>query len=146
MAYGAGKFGRANGAVAVQGFAQLQAALRRIEDGSQAELRARLRVVGEHVKDAARGNVPHKTGRHGEGPHIEDALKVSVVAKGASVYTTAPQGGAINVGAWVKTGRGPHIKRADASHYMDRAVSGSTRILEAQTQAVMDWLITTFEE
>ena len=51
----------------------------------------------------------------------------------------------LNVGAWSQ-GRGPHISRTSASHYMDRAVKSSEAYVLAETEAVMDWLMTTFQE
>src|SRR6266567_2928258 len=138
--YGAGKYGRAvgNDAIVVDGFAELQRALRLTEFGVQREVETRIRLIGEHVKSVATGNVPHTTGRHGADGTIEAGMKVSTTVRGASIYTLAPQGGAINVGAWSK-GRGPHIKRANASHYMDRAVTTSQGFVEAETQSVLDW-------
>lgn len=145
--YGAGKYGRAEGnnAIVVDGFFELQRGLRRIEAGIQREVQARIKIIGAHVAEVARSNIPHKTGRHGGDGTIEDTLRVSAVLRGASIYTLAPHGGAINVGAWSKA-RGPHIQRARASHYMDRAVSTSTAFVEAETQAVLDWVETTFQE
>lgn len=147
--YGAGKFQRAGegDAVVLEGFAQLQAALKRIEDGTYPELRERLRAIGEHVKARAEGNITHRTGRHGaEGPRLGQSLKVSVTQRSASVYSTAVHGGAQNVGAWTRDGRGPHISRANASHYMDKAVKSEQAFVEQETEALIQWLLTTFEE
>lgn len=142
--YGAGRYGRAGDAIVVSGFTELQRALRATELGVQKEVQARIRIIGEHVASVARGNVPHTLGRSGASPTIEAGMRVSTILRGASIYTLAPHGGAINVGAMV-SGRGPHIKRADASHYMDRAVTDSQPFVEAQTQAVLAWVDTTFE-
>lgn len=146
--YGAGKYGRAGSgdAIVVQGFTELQRALRATEIGVQKEVQARIKVIGAHVAEAAKGNVSHNTGRHSSDPSIESGMRVSAVLRGASIYTLAIHGGAQNVGAWKKSGRGPHIKRADASHYMDRAVTSSRAFVEAETQAVLDWITTTFQE
>jgi hypothetical protein len=145
--YGAGKYGRAGGsnAIVVQGFEDLQRALRATEIGVQKEVQSRIKVIGAHVAEAAKGNVPHATGRHSSEPSIEAGMRVSAVLRGASIYTTAVHGGVQNVGAWSKA-RGPHIRRQDASHYMDRAVTSSKPFVEAETQAVLDWITTTFEE
>lgn len=144
--YSSGKFGRVGETgVVISGFAQLQRALRRVGDGIQPELRTRIKKIGDHVKDVAEANVEHKTGRHSGSPTIEAGLKVSVQQRGASVYTTAPHGGVQNVGGMVE-GRGPHVKRASASHYMDRAVTTSEAFVEQETEGLLDWLETTFAE
>lgn len=135
--------------VAVQGFDQLQRALRRIEGGIAPELRVKLKAIGEHVKEVAEGNVSHKSGeRHGDDsqPKLEDSVKVSATLKSASIYSTAVHGGAINVGAWTTTGRGPHISRGTAQHWMDRAVRSEESFVEREVNALLDWLLTTFEE
>ncbi len=150
--YGAGKYGRAaeNNAIVVEGLADLQRALRATEVGVEKEVQARIRLIGEEVKRRAAANVQHKTNRHAaDGESIEARMGISVVLRGASIYTTAIHGGVQNVGGGPHAGwaaRGPHIKRADASHYMDRAVTSSRAFVEQETEAVMDWLQTTFQE
>ena len=140
----ASKFARAgDGAtVSVQGFAELQRALTKIETGVQAEMRARLRAIGEKVALVAADNAPRRTGE------LQHSIKTSVETRGASVYSNAPYGGAVNYGAFPHAGkeaRGPHITRAGASHYMDRAVTELAPWVEQETNAVLDWVITTFE-
>src|SRR5438270_7329546 len=90
------KFARAGqgDAIVMQGFTQLQAALRRIEDGVQPELRSRIRKIGDRVALVAAGNAPRLTGE------LQHSLRVSVNNSSASVYSTAVYGGAINYGAW----------------------------------------------
>lgn len=140
--YGAGKYARAGegGAVAVQGFAQLSAALARIADGTQDELKARIRAVGERVALVAAGNAPR-----GDTGQLQHSIRVAVAGRGASVYSSSLYGGAQNVGAWVK-GRGPHISRTRASHYMDRAVDQTAPWVVTELDSVMEWVTTTFTE
>jgi len=126
-------------AILVRGFAQLQRALQQIESGVQPELRARLRTIGDRVGLVAAGNAPRLTGA------LQHSIKTNVTARAASVYSTAVYGGAINYGAWTQGGRGPHITRAGASHYMDRAVSQLAPWVHQETEAVLDWLLTTFQ-
>lgn len=138
------KFGRAGGdTIAIQGFAQIQRALSRIEDGIQPELRKRIREVGARVALVAAANAPRRTGE------LQHSIKDSVAISSASVYSTAVYGGAINYGAFPHAGpehRGPHITRARASHYMDRAVSQTAPWVEQEMNAVIDWLQETFEK
>lgn len=134
-----------NGGVAVSGFAQIQRGLASIEGGAKSEVRKRFVEVGGYVKTRAAANVTHKTGRHVGIPSIEDGLKISVLQKGVSIYTTAPHGGVQNVGAWTRQGRGPHVSRKNASRYMDRAVKQSAPFVERETQAVIDWALKSFE-
>lgn len=127
-------------AIVIEGFSQLQQALGRIENGVQPELRRRLKAIGDKVALVAAGNAPRITGE------LQHSLKTSVTNSSASIYSTAVYGGAQNFGAWTKNGRGPHISRARASHYMDRAVTELSAWVEQETNGVLDWLLTTFEE
>lgn len=127
--------------IAVQGFAQLSRVLGKVEEGVQPEMRRRLRGIGDKVALVAAGNAPR--GATGE---LQHDMKVSVTNTSASVYNTAVYAGAINSGAWTAGGRGPHIARGNASHYMDRAVSGLKGWVEQETNAVLDWVVSTFEE
>ena len=128
-------------AVKFSGFTQLSRALRRIEDGAYPELQKKLRDIGDQVALVAAGNAPR--GITGE---LQHSMKTSVTLSGASVYSSSIYGGAQNYGAWEKHGRGPHISRARASHYMDKAVAETEGYVLAEMEAVLDWLTTTFEE
>lgn len=128
-------------AVQFSGFAQLSRALRRIEDGTYDELRKRLHDIGDRVALVAAGNAPR--GVTGE---LQHSMKTSVTLNGASVYSSSIYGGAQNYGAWTQHGRGPHIRRDRASHYMDKAVAATAGYVEAEMEAVLDWLTTVFEE
>lgn len=127
-------------AVKFNGFAQLSRALKRIEDGTYPELRQRLRDIGDRVALVAAGNAPRDTGA------LQHSMRTSVTLNGASVYSSSIYGGAQNYGAWEKHGRGPHIRRDRASHYMDKAVAETEGYVLAEMEAVLDWLTTTFEE
>jgi hypothetical protein len=128
-----------NTAISVQGFAQLSRALRALGDGADKELRRRLKEIGDVVGLVAAGDAPRITGE------LQHSIKSSAVTRGASVYSTAVYGGAINYGAWTKRGRGPHIRRASASHYMDKAVTQTQPFVEHEAEALLDWAMTTFE-
>lgn len=132
-----------NNAIAVQGFSQLTRALQKIEDGIYPELRQKLKEIGNTVALVAAANAPRRTGE------LQLSIKSSVTTANASVYSSAVYGGAINYGAYPHLGpqaRGPHINRANASHYMDRAVTELSPWVEQETNAVIDWLIETFEK
>lgn len=140
--YNAAKFARAGegDAVVIEGFAQLQAALGRVADGVDTELKSKVRAVGERVALVAAGNAPRRTGE------LQHSEKVSVTGRSASVYNTAPYGGALNVGAWVGGRRGVHISRGRASHYQDRAVRQLAPWVRQEMDSVVDWLMTMFQE
>lgn len=116
------------GAAAVKGLAELQRALRRVDELANPDaisakgFKESLRTIGTHVKDTARGNVTHRTGRHGEGPTIPGSLKVGVVQRGVSVYTTAPHGFVQDRGGRVGRHHATLLARGDVSQYMTRAV------------------------
>lgn len=142
--------------VVLHGFEQLTRALRRIEGqgvgdfGIEYELQKRLRTIGETVAKAAPQFVSHKTGRHGDpgNPRLEDSVKVSVTTKSASVYSTALHGGAQNVGAGPHAGwaaRGPHIRAASASHWMNRAVNSQKAFVETEMEGLLEWVVREFE-
>jgi hypothetical protein len=140
--------------IVLRGFTDLQRALAdlggRGEFGLDYELSRRLRTVGEKVGRDAAGYVTHRTGRHGDpgDPRLEDSVKVAVGRRAASVYSTAVYGGAQNYGAGPKAGwgaRGPHIKRADASRWMTRAVDANEAFVAAEMDGLCDWIVREFE-
>jgi hypothetical protein len=141
--------------VAMVGFTQINEALQRIDGGRgnfgiEYELQRRLRTIGETVAKAAPGNITHRTGRHGDESNgrLEDSVKVSVTTRSASVYSTSVYGGAQNVGAGPHAGwraRGPHIKAANASHWMNKTVNSQKAFVEAEMDGLLDWLVDEFE-
>ncbi len=141
--------------VILHGFAELNDALARIEGGKgnfgvEYELQRRLRIIGETVAKAAPQFVTHKTGRHGDPaiPRLEDSVRVSVTKRSASVYSIAEHGGVQNVGGGPHAGwpaRGPHVKAADASHWMSRAVASKREFVDAEMDGLLDWLEAEFE-
>lgn len=140
--------------VALSGFTQLQVALRRVEGvgdyGLAYEVQAQMRRIGEKVALDAPGFVTHKTGRHGSPsvPKLEDSVHVSVTTRSASVYSSAEHGGVQNVGGFPHAGveaRGPHVKRADASHWMNRAVAENYAFVELEVNRLIERLLSEFE-
>lgn len=140
---GAGRVG-----VAVRGFTQLSKALARIEGegiadyGLAYELRSRLHAIGETVKAQAEGYAPEKSGE------LRRSLAVSVTQRSASVFARAIYGGVQNFGGGPAAGwqyRGPHVKRANASRFMDRAVDSEEVYVEAEMDSLLDWLVTEFD-
>jgi hypothetical protein len=141
--------------VAMVGFTQINQALQRIAGGRanfgiEYELQRRLRTIGETVAKAAPGNITHKTGRHGDdsGGRLEDSVKVSVTTRSASVYSTSVYGGVQNVGGGPHAGwkaRGPHVKRASASQWMNKTVNSQKAFVEAELDGLLDWLVHEFE-
>jgi phage gpG-like protein len=140
--FNTGKYGRANdnSAIAISGFRELIYALGSIEDEAEAEARKRVREVGERVALVAAGNAPRRTGE------LAHSIKTSVGVRGASVYSNVVYGGAQNYGAWTQHGRGPHISRTRASHYMDRAVKETAPWVEQEMDSLLDWAQRKFEE
>jgi hypothetical protein len=129
--------------VIVQGFTEIQRSLRELEDGSDRELRRRLKDIGERVALVAASNAPRRTGE------LQHSIKASSTVRGASVYSNVVYGGAINYGAYPKLGpthRGPHIKRERASQYMQKGVEESTPYVEQQVNELLDWAMAKFEE
>jgi hypothetical protein len=141
--------------IAMVGFTQLNAALQRIGGGKgdfglAYELQRRLAVVGETVAKAAPGFVTHRTGRHGDPsePMLEESVKVSVTMNSASVYSSAIYGGVANVGGGPHAGwaaRGPHVQKANASHWMSRAVASERGFVDSELNGLLDWLVVEFE-
>lgn len=129
--------------VSVVGFEEIYRALKAIEGGMPREVRAKLRAVGNIVKNAAAKNVTHKWPDRPVSIRLAESLKVSLTQKSASVYSTAPHGGAQNVGAMSK-GSGPHITRAHASRYMNAAVDEKRSWVAAQMDEVLDWATAEF--
>lgn len=136
------KYGRAtdNSAVVLSGFSELIRAVGSIEDGADLEARRRVAEVGRRVALVAAANAPRRTGE------LQHSVKSSVAGSSASIYSTAVYGGAVNFGAWTKFGRGPHITRAGASHYMDKAVKETSPWVAERMDGLLDWVTRKFEE
>ncbi len=144
-------------AIQVRGYKELSKALERVGGQERAnfgvsyELKNRLRTIGEKVAKAAPQYVTHKTGRHGDPavPRLEDSVRVSVTQKAAAVYSTAIHGGVQNVGGgphaggWA--GRGPHVRRADASRWMIKAVASQRAETEKELDGLVDWVVRELE-
>ena len=126
--------------IAVRGLGEIQRALKSIDDGTYPELRARLKAIGVEIAHAAPGFVRHKTNRHSGIPRIEDSVRVSLNRNSASIYSIAPHGGVQNVGGRIGRNHATIIKRSDASHYMDKAVASKRGFVEAEFDAVLDWI------
>jgi hypothetical protein len=141
--------------VVLHGFSELNDALARIEGakgnfGVEYELQQRLRAIGEEVAKAAPQFVTHKTGRHGNPgvQRLEDSVRVSVTTRSASVYSTAEHGGVQNVGGGPHAGwpaRGPHVRAANASHWMNRAVASKRDYVDAELDGLLDWIEAEFQ-
>lgn len=140
-------------AIYMVGFTQLQKALSTIEGkgeyGLEYELQKRLRDVGEKVAHAAPAFVTHRTGHGGSaGIRLEDSVRVSVTKKTASVYSTAVHGGVQNVGGGPAAGwshRGPHVRRANASRWMIRAVQSERQAVQDEFDGLLDWVAKEFQ-
>lgn len=136
--------------IVLHGFAQLQEALRRIEGvgdfGLAYEVQAQMRRIGEKIAKDAPGFVTHKTGRHSDPnqPRLEESVKVSTTLRSASVYSTAIYGGVQNVGG--RVGHGAIVKRADVSHWMERAVATNQKYVQAEVEALLDRLLKEFHD
>lgn len=126
------------GAAGVKGLVELQRALRRVEGDAGKDLKRRLRVIAVGVQGRARGNVSHKTGRHGEGPTIGQSLRVSVTQRGASLYTTAPHGFVQDRGGQVGRNRATLLRRDSVSQYMTRAVVSEQAHVRGQLAEMLD--------
>lgn len=121
--------------VVVEGLGPMIRVLARAEHELAPQLRDRLkRGVGGIVLPVARGYAPVVSGR------LRGSLKVSVTQRGASIYSASVYGGAQNYGAWKRDGRGPHIPRDRASHYMTRAVQTTRPRVEQEVLGLLDWL------
>lgn len=136
-------------AVEVVGFSAISKALREIGEGAPEELRKKLKDIGETVALVAAGNAPrleNPTLTSGYAGELAHSIRTAATVRGASVYSTAVYGGAQNYGAWTQHGRGPHIRRDRASHYMDKAVTETGPWVDDQVVELIDWALETFME
>jgi hypothetical protein len=131
--------------IAVRGFAELQKVMKTIDADTMKELRKRLKIVGKDVAEAARGGVSHKTGRHGGSPRIEDSIQATVTQNAASVYSTAPHGGAQNYGGRVGRNHATVLARAEVSQYMTRGVKSQREHVAEEMDSLLDWVVDTFD-
>lgn len=128
---------RIESAVAVEGLAGLQRALRRVEGSARRDLLRELRAIAKTVRDAAKANVSHRSGRHGQGPTIEDSLRISVRQAGVSVYTDAPHARVQDQGGQVGRDHATLLKRAEVSQYMTRAVRDEQPRMSQRLQGLL---------
>jgi hypothetical protein len=133
--------------IVVEGLGPMIRVLHNAEHEIEPELKRRLKQgVGGIVLPVARANAPYGS-KYNFGTPLRDSLRVSVTQRGASIFSTKVSGGAINYGAWTTgPGRGPHIKRERASHYMTRAVQSTKPRVEAEVVGLLDWLTHELED
>lgn len=125
--------------VAVVGFEEVYRALKGIEGDLPKQVRKNLRLIGKIVKDQAEANA----GNIRKSGALAGSIKVSLSPKAASVFSTAPHGGVQNVGGGPHAGwsaRGPHVKRANASHYMNKAVDSTRGEVQQAMEELMQWV------
>jgi phage gpG-like protein len=132
--------------ITVEGLAAIQRALARTEEGAPPELRAKLKAIGEHVKAAAESRAPVGTGRTGPSGRLKSSIKISITRAGASVYSSAVYGGVQNVGGQVGRDHRTILKRGSVSGYMVKAVQSQKGFVEQETEALVEWLLHTFQE
>jgi hypothetical protein len=128
------------GGLKLRGFKGIIDALEQIEAGAGKELDKRLREIGDRVSLVAAHNAPRASG------YLQNSIRSSY-SRGkqfrASIYSTAPYGGAQNYGAW-SPGRGPHITQPRASHYMDHTVDELEPWVREEMDQVIGWVIDQF--
>jgi hypothetical protein len=135
--------------IVVRGFPELQKALERIGPkanfGVEYEVQRRLHNIGEHVAVASEGFITHGTGRHGDPalPRLEDTVRVSVTQRRSTVYSQSPYAAVQNFGGGPKAGwaaRGPHIPRASASKWLNKAVASERTYVDSEYDGVLDFI------
>jgi hypothetical protein len=139
---------RRDSAIAIRGLKELQAALKRSDEVAAKALRTELRGIADTVRDKARGNVTHKTGRHGgaDVPRLGPSIKTSVTNTGASIYSKAPHAIVQDTGGQVGRGKSTLLKRASVSRYMTKAVAESEGDVERAMDRVLDDIGKDFNE
>ena len=134
---------RTGNAIAVQGLAELQRALRRAEGEAPKYLRRGLTEIAKGVKRDATANITHRTGRHGnEGPI---RVRTSVTARGASVYANEVHAIVQDVGGQVGRSRATLLRRDSVSQFMTKAVRNSRPRIEREMEQLLDTLGRDFE-
>lgn len=126
-------------AVNVRGLTELQRALRRAEGTTGKELRKGLREIAKGIQKDARGNITHKTGRHGK-VRLSGSIRTSVTTKGASVFSNAPHALVQDVGGQVGRNRAALLQRASVSQYMLKATRGAGPRIERELENLLDKL------
>lgn len=126
------------GTIAIEGLVPLQRALRLAEGNTDKHLKKRLKEAAKPVQEAAKGYAPRLSGA------LEKSIRIGVNQRSVSVYSNLAYAHAQERGAWV-AGRGPHISRGSASHYMKRAVQSKTAEVNLRVGRVLDDLSRDFE-
>lgn len=118
------------GAIRVEGLAETQRAFRRIGGDLPKATRKALREIAKPVRDKAKANVQHKTGRHGgpDVPKLAGSIRIGATQSVLSVYSDAPHARVQDEGG--RVGHGAIITRASASAYMTKAVQESQKDTE----------------
>lgn len=124
--------------LAVEGLGELRRALRRVDREADKALKRDLRQIGNNVRDRARANISHRTGRHGDPtlPRLASTIRVGVKARALTVFSDQPYARVQDQGG--RVGRGAVIPRARASAYMTRAVQQSRSTVEQQVERLGD--------
>lgn len=134
-----GKYVANEGTIVVEGLTALQRALRLAEGNADKNLRKRLRSAAEPVKTAAKANVTHKTGRHGnDGPRLASSIRIGVNARSVSIYSAAVHAIVQDQGGQVGRGRQTLLKRSEVSQYMTRAVQRTSAVVAERIDGVLD--------
>ncbi len=127
-------------AVAVDGLKEAQAALRKVSADAIAGVRRDLREAGKEVAGDARENVTHpRTGALAKG------VKVSVTARGVSVFNNAPHALVQDVGGKVGRGKSTVLARSTVSRYMTRAQRGGAAKVAARVDRLLDRIESDFK-
>lgn len=113
---------RSDATIEVKGLKPLQSSLRKAEGDKR--FKKSLRELGKSVLTDARANAPvGPRPKSSKTPALAGSLKVSVTAKGVSVYSNAAHAYVQDRGG--KLGKGAILPRASASGYLTKAVNSN---------------------
>lgn len=121
----------------VKGLKSLQSSLRKASGEAGRDLKLGLKVLGKGVLADAKAGAPVGPRPRSSGaPPLLGSLRLSVTAKGVSVYSNAAHAYVQDRGG--RIGNGAIIARASASGYMTKAVQSNQTKIAAGLERLLD--------
>lgn len=125
-------------ALAVDGLKELRKALKQTDAETDKFVRQRLKEIVAITRNRAASNAPVGQRSAPGHVHLRDAIKTSVAARSASVFTTAPHGYVQDRGGKVGREGSTILKREDVSQYMTKAQTQSAPETAHELEALLD--------
>lgn len=134
-------------ALAVEGLAPLQRALRNVDKATAKELKEGLKDIGKGVQRKAKENAPEgPRPKRSDAPKLKGSIRVSATTRGVSVYSNAPHAYVQDRGGRVGRNRATILQRGNVSAYMTKAQRSEQPHVSRRLQGLLDSIGKEFEK